>query len=74
MLGVNAADNDGNSTDREIMWTELGAEEDRLFELDCALQRIRDGVYGICEETGCQIPPERLRAIPWTRYAGTAKT
>lgn len=64
-----AADSAQERTDRDLLWAELGAENDKLFEIDCALQRIRSGVYGFCEDTGKPIPPERLRAIPWTRYS-----
>jgi RNA polymerase-binding transcription factor DksA len=68
MLGVDVADTAQEQLDRDLLWAELGTEDDRLFEIDCALQRIRAGVYGFCEETGHVIPPERLRAVPWTRY------
>lgn len=34
-------------------------------EIDAALKRIDDGVYGICTESGLPIPKERLEAIPW---------
>ena len=34
-------------------------------EIDEALQRIEDGVYGVCVESGLPIPKERLEAIPW---------
>jgi len=40
----------------------------RLFEVDAALARIADGVYGICEETGEPIPFRRLQVEPTTRY------
>jgi RNA polymerase-binding protein DksA len=36
-----------------------------LHEIDRALARIDDGVYGICVVTGQPIPVERLRALPW---------
>jgi RNA polymerase-binding transcription factor DksA len=72
MLGVDVADTSREHADRDLLWAELGAEDDQLFEVDCALQRIRDGLYGLCEETGLPIAPERLRAIPWTRYCRTA--
>jgi DnaK suppressor protein len=39
-----------------------------LAEVDHALQKIKDGTYGICEESGDTIPVERLRAKPHTRY------
>lgn len=72
MLGVDVADTAQEQLDRDVLWSTLAQENDRLFEIDCALQRIRDGVYGFCEETGHPIPAERLRAIPWTRYARAA--
>jgi len=34
-------------------------------EIDAALKRIEDGVYGVCVESGLPIPKERLEAIPW---------
>jgi RNA polymerase-binding transcription factor DksA len=72
MLGVDVVDTAQEQTARDVLWAELGHETDQLFEVDCALQRIGDGTYGICEETGRPIPLERLRAIPWTRYSVAA--
>lgn len=43
-------------------------DEDRLREIDAALLRMDEGLYGICEETGDEIPFARLRAEPTTRY------
>lgn len=34
-------------------------------QIDDALERIKAGTYGICIQSGLQIPKERLRAIPW---------
>jgi RNA polymerase-binding transcription factor DksA len=39
-----------------------------LREIDYALEKIKNGYYGICEICGAEIPEERLCAIPWTRY------
>lgn len=72
MRGVDLVDTAQDKMDRDLLWAELGAEDDRLFEVDCALQRIRDGTYGFCEDTGNPIPAERLRAIPWTRFCRLA--
>ncbi|MEH0831777.1 TraR/DksA family transcriptional regulator [Anaplasma bovis] len=38
------------------------------LEIDNALQRIEDGLYGYCEETGEKIGVERLEANPVTLY------
>ena len=66
--GIDAADVAQDQLDRDMLWAELAVDDMKLFEIDCALQRIRDGVYGFCEETGQPIPADRLRAVPWTRY------
>lgn len=74
------ADNhDGDSTDaaeleqeRNLLWTELSSDDDKLQEIESALARIRAGTYGHCQQTGETIPPSRLRAIPWTRYCRSA--
>ncbi len=54
--------------DREL---DEGLEEgvqQTLREIDAALARMDDGTYGMCEDCGKPIAPERLAAIPWTRF------
>ncbi|HEY4386241.1 MAG TPA: TraR/DksA family transcriptional regulator [Ktedonobacteraceae bacterium] len=36
-----------------------------LSEVDAALKRIEDGLYGKCVVDGVPIPEKRLEAIPW---------
>lgn len=69
MRGVDVVDTAQERMDRDLLWAQLGSEENKLLEVDGALQRISEGVYGICEETGSRISPDRLRAIPWARYS-----
>ena len=38
-----------------------------LPEISYALARIKNGNYGVCEETGTDIEATRLLAVPWTR-------
>ena len=38
----------------------------QLMEIEKALDRIKKGSYGVCEETEELIEVERLRVIPWT--------
>ena len=38
----------------------------QLMAVEMALARIEQGCYGICEETGEYIEPDRLIALPWT--------
>lgn len=44
-------------------------EQELLTEIDAAIERIKSGSYGICEVTHQPISPERLEAVPWTRYS-----
>ena len=37
-------------------------------EIESALQRIEDGTFGYCEETGEPIGIKRLLAVPYARY------
>lgn len=38
-----------------------------LAQIDYALDKVRTGHYGICEECGEEINAKRLTAIPWAR-------
>lgn len=47
---------------------ELSLEENAehlLTEIDAALARIDEGVYGVCGRCGGRIGEERLEALPW---------
>lgn len=41
----------------------------KIKEIDESLERLENGTYGICEETGEEIEEKRLMAIPWTRLS-----
>lgn len=47
------------------------AEKERklLVEIDRALEKMREGEYGVCEGTGEPIATKRLELRPWTRYS-----
>ncbi|MCQ2956214.1 MAG: TraR/DksA C4-type zinc finger protein [Opitutales bacterium] len=40
-----------------------------IFDINAAIDRIFKGTYGLCELTHKPINPERLRAMPYTRYS-----
>jgi DnaK suppressor protein len=40
-------------------------EEQRLVQIEAALQRIEDGSFGLCMSCGKSINPDRLEALPW---------
>jgi len=65
--GRHVADAANDSFDRDLASSLLSLEQNALAEIDAALQRIRDGTYGVCEITGKPISRQRLEAIPWAR-------
>ncbi len=42
-------------------------EQAMLAEIEQALGRMKEGLYGLCAECGDEIPERRLKALPWTR-------
>ncbi len=67
------ADAATDTYDRDLALSMLSSEQDALYEIEEALNRIRDGKYGICEMTGKPIEAARLEAIPWTRFSAAAE-
>jgi RNA polymerase-binding transcription factor DksA len=67
------ADAGTDNYDRDLALGMLSSEQDAVYQIDQALERILDGTYGVCELTGKRIEPERLEAIPWTRFSTAAE-
>lgn len=60
----------GTDSAEQTLALDLAAADRRLLrEIDDAIRRIDDGVYGLCEMTGRPIRVERLRELPWARYS-----
>ena len=58
------ADRASSETDRAIELRALDRQRKLIAKIDAALQRIDDGTYGYCEETGEPISLKRLDARP----------
>jgi DnaK suppressor protein len=67
-MPIHMADIGTDNYDQEFTLGLMDSERNLLKEIDDALQRIEQGVYGICEGTGRQIQKARLEAEPWARY------
>lgn len=63
---------DTNLMEQTVMLMEQEREKIRL--LNDALRRISDGIYGICEICGDNIPDTRLEIIPYARYCIECKS
>jgi DnaK suppressor protein len=53
--------------EREKDFSLLEQFEAEIGDLDAALRKIDEGVYGLCEVCGKEIEPDRLEAMPGTR-------
>ncbi len=58
------ADRASSETDRSIELRARDRQRKLISKIDAALQRIEDGTYGYCEETGEPISLKRLDARP----------
>lgn len=53
--------------DREFSLGLASNDRNSLYELDDAIKRIEDGVFGVCEDCKVLITKIRLRAVPQAR-------
>jgi DnaK suppressor protein len=63
-------DEAGVATESFIEDRELDTRQRRfklLSDIEFALQRLREGTYGICESCGEEISERRLQALPWAQ-------
>ncbi len=67
-FGMHQADAGSDAYDRDFALSMLSKEQGSLYEIDEALKRIEDGVYGICDLCEKPIKHDRLEALPFTRY------
>lgn len=57
------------STDQAWLFRFADKERKLLIEIDAAIEKMRNGDYGICEGTDEAIGFKRLELRPWTRYS-----
>ncbi len=53
--------------DREFSLGLASNERELLYELDDAMKKIDDGIFGICEDCKSVIAKTRLKALPYAR-------
>lgn len=71
-------ENDSGDMSQSLFTREMDATveqtmEKRLESVDRALQKIEEGTYGICDDTGEPIPRGRLEAMPEAVYTVEAQ-
>ena len=59
------ADDAAALAERERLLNESEFDRELVEKIDHALDRLREGAYGVSEVSGARIPIERLEAVPW---------
>ncbi len=72
-LPMHLADIGTDSFEQEISLGLMENESDEIHEIEEALDRIKDGSFGMCENCKKKVPKERLKAIPYTRLCVNCK-
>ena len=61
------ADMASDSYDRELSLNFASGEQEIIFQIDEALKRIEEGLYGNCLSCDKKIPSRRLTSIPYAK-------
>ncbi len=67
-FGGDLVDQSTGLTEQELRLELAEHDRERLLEIEDALRRLEDGTYGICLESGEEIPYPRLKAVPTAKY------
>ncbi len=68
-----SGEGDTTSYYREMDLALSAQSREVVQEIDAAIERIKNGTYGICIDSGKPIPKKRLEAIPWASQTVQAK-
>jgi DnaK suppressor protein len=61
-------DQAGDERDRELSLLLTGRDKEKLSAINEALEKLKEGTYGICEECGDKIGHGRLKVMPLAKY------
>lgn len=67
-MPIHMADLGTDNFERENTLNLLANEQERLEEISDALDRVKQGSFGKCEECEQPIPKARLKELPYARY------
>src|SRR5690349_3756572 len=62
------ADKATSSYTKEFLFSLSDSERTLVQQIEQALARIDDGIYGTCTHCGSLLMEKRLEAVPWTPY------
>ncbi|WP_078381161.1 TraR/DksA C4-type zinc finger protein [Sutcliffiella halmapala] len=72
-IGNHLAEGNAERVEREQEQTFELIDEKILSEIEEALKRIENGSFGVCIDTGDNIPYERLEAVPYAKRTAVAQ-
>ena len=72
--GVNSEEDGTDAAERQFALNLASSENDIVFEIDEALQRLSLKTYGVCEQCSGGIEAARLNALPFVRMCIGCKT
>lgn len=59
---------------RDVLFNLSETQQQKVRDIDAALERIASGDYGICDECGEEISPRRMEVRPFSRYCIECKS
>jgi len=68
VMPMHMAEIGSDNFEREFTLSLLSTKDRTLDQIERALERMEDGVYGVCDQCGAKIPKARLDAIPFTSF------
>jgi len=63
-----------DAAEKAVLYGQLQSQSGELAEVRDALERLEEGVFGVCDNCNDAIPVERLRAIPYASLCLRCKT
>lgn len=67
-MPIHMADVGSDNFEQEFTLGLMESDEETLDLIEAALERIEEGVYGVCLECESKIPKARLNVIPFTPH------
>jgi len=64
---ANSEEDGTDAFDRQFALNLVSSEQDALFEIDEALRRLEEGIYGVCLQCRKLVEPPRLKALPFVK-------
>ena len=59
---------------RDVLFNLSETQQQKVRDIDAALERMAEGEYGICAECGEEISPRRMEVRPFSRYCIECKS